>query len=38
MDFTETGLDGVAMTNVAHKRYQCEWQALLNTVMNLQSL
>jgi len=38
MDFTETGLDGVAMTNLAQKRYQCEWQALVKTVMNIQIL
>ena len=38
MDFTETGLDGAATTNLPQKRYQCEWQALVNTVMNLQIL
>lgn len=38
MDFTETGLDSLAMTNLGQKRYGCEWQVLVNTVMNLQIL
>jgi hypothetical protein len=34
MDFTEAGLEGVAMTNLAQDRYHCEWQTIVKAVMN----
>jgi hypothetical protein len=34
MEFAETGVEGMAMTNLAQDGYQCEWQAIVNTVMN----